>query len=271
MKSNNYNSVYLTLEERVLVNKLRDILDEKGVEYNEDKYNENYLIRFLIAEKYDLEKAYKKFKKYLDWYTKYEVSKIKTSYKYSDLNEVNKYYKTGYHKCDKLGRPIYIEIFEDYPLNDLSKKAATHERLNTFYIQKLERMFNDYFPICSQFYKKYIYQMCIIMDIRNIDFTTLSKDVYQFVELRASYDQSYYPESLGQLIVVNNSKLIQTMWALVSGFIDDKTRKKVLLCNNDDYKEKLLEIIDIDSLPIHFGGKCNCKEGCLNSNEGPWK
>ena len=45
--NNNYNSVYLTLEERVLVDKFRDLLDARDIDYNEEKYNNNYLIRFL--------------------------------------------------------------------------------------------------------------------------------------------------------------------------------------------------------------------------------
>ena len=146
-------------------------------------------------------------------------------------------------------------MFESSDLNDLFQKTTNHERLNTYYIQKLERAFNEYFIACSNKHKKYIYQMCIIMDIRKIDFTKLTKQVYEFVEIRATYDQSYYPEMLGKLIVINNSKLIQALWSICSAFIDEKTRKKVMICSEDDYKEVLLDLIDVDSLPRIFGGK----------------
>ncbi len=267
---NNYNQAYLTLEERALISKLRDKLDDSEIDYNEEKYNENYLIRFLVAEKYNVDKAFKKFTKYLNWYNKYAVGDVK-DFRLTEIEEVNKYYKTGFHKCDKLGRPIYIEIFEEANHNDLFKVTTSHERLNTYYIQKLERMFNEYFPACSEFHRKYIYQMCIIMDLRNLNFTNLNKSVYNFVEIRATYDQSYYPEMLGQLVVINNSQLIKTMWAICSGFIDEKTKKKVKLCSEEDYKDTLKSLVDMDQLPIFFGGSCDCTGGCLNSNEGPWK
>ena len=55
----------------------------------------------------------------------------------------------------------------------------------------------------------------------------LNKRVYALVQHASKITQDYYPESLGQLMIVNAPYLFSGVWATVKSFIDEVTRKKI--------------------------------------------
>lgn len=62
------------------------------------------------------------------------------------------------------------------------------------------------------------------------------------------------------------------LWSLVKGFFNEKSRNKTVVLKSN-YKEKLLEYVDVNNLPSFFGGNCTCSHingGCLFSDIGPW-
>ncbi len=83
--------------------------------------------------------------------------------------------------------------------------------------------------------------------------------------------QDYYPEIMGQMFIVNAPMLFTGVWAVVKGFIDEKTRNKIKICGSK-YQKELLELVDAENLPDFLGGNCTCAEygGCMHSDAGPW-
>jgi hypothetical protein len=62
------------------------------------------------------------------------------------------------------------------------------------------------------------------------------------------------------------------VWSLIKGFLNEKTRNKVIVLKTN-YRDTLLEYIDINNLPSIFGGACTCSHvpgGCMFSDIGPW-
>lgn len=101
----------------------------------------------------------------------------------------------------------------------------------------------------------------------------LSKKFYGLIQLASKIGQDYYPEIMGQMYIVNAPILFTGVWAVVKGFIDEKTRQKIHI-RGAKYEKDLLELIDAENLPDFLGGKCKCEEvegGCMFSNAGPWQ
>ncbi len=54
-----------------------------------------------------------------------------------------------------------------------------------------------------------------------------SKKVYALIQLASKIGQDYYPEIMGQMYIINAPLLFSGVWAIVKGFLDERTRKKI--------------------------------------------
>lgn len=72
------------------------------------EFDDAYLLRFLRARKFDIKKTTKMWDDFMNWRIKIDIVTI-PEYIFSELEDVQQFYPHGYHKTDKLGRPIYME------------------------------------------------------------------------------------------------------------------------------------------------------------------
>jgi len=105
----------LTVEERSLLFKFRDLLDNEEIEYDEDYFTDTILIRFLRARKLNLKDSFKMFTEYLKWRKEEDIDYIKT-FEFPEEDKIKQYYPHTFHNTDKLGRPLYIEKWNNINL-----------------------------------------------------------------------------------------------------------------------------------------------------------
>ena len=246
-------------------------LKDGNVIENFEIYDDLFLLRFLRARKFDLEKTMEMFKKFLQWRIDMHVDELRESFEMDNLIEIKKLYPHGYHRTDKLGRPVYIELYDKTDVNGLFK-VTTEEKMVKYYIKQYERQMKYIFPACSAVVQKPVEQSCTILDANGIGIFSLVGPIKGFVKLASDIGQDYYPEMLGKMTIINVGFLFRAIWSMVKGFIDPKTQSKISLLKTS-YKEELLKLIDEDKLPSFLGGKCTCDNfvyGCLGSDIGPW-
>ena len=73
--------------------------------------------------------------------------------------------------------------------------------------------------------------------------------------------------------MVNAPALFTALYAIIKGFLDERTRSKVRVMGSN-YRSVLLEHIDAENLPTFLGGTCTCSHvegGCMFSDAGPWQ
>ena len=246
-------------------------LTSQNVVPNLDNYDDLFLLRFLRARKFDLEKTMEMFKKFLQWRIDMKVDELRESYQMENLIQIKKLYPHGYHKTDKQGRPIYIELYDKTDVKGLFK-ITTEDKMVKYYIKQYERQSKYIFPACSAVVKRPVEQSCTVLDANGIGITSLFGPIKGFVKLASDIGQDYYPEMLGKMTIVNVGFLFRAVWSLVKSFIDPKTQNKINLLKSS-YTDDLLVLIDAENLPHFFGGKCNCSGflyDCLGSDIGPW-
>ena len=222
-----------------------ELKDQKVID-NFEVYDDLFLLRFLRARKFDLEKTMLMFKKFLQWRIDMKVEEIN-------------------------GRPVYIELYDKTDVNGLFK-VTTDEKMIKYYIKQYERQIKYIFPACSAVVQKPVEQSCTILDANGIGILSLVGPIKGFVKLASDIGQDYYPEMLGKMTILNVGFLFRAIWSMVKSFIDAKTQAKISLLKSN-YKDELLKLIDEDKLPSFFGGKCTCDNflyGCLGSDIGPW-
>jgi hypothetical protein len=246
-------------------------LKDESVIDNFEIYDDLFLLRFLRARKFDLVKTMEMFKKFLQWRIDMKVDELRETYEMENLIEIKRVYPHGYHRTDKLGRPVYIELYDKTKVEELFK-ITTEEKMVKYYIKQYERQVKYIFPACSAVVQKPVEQSCTILDANGIGIFSLVGPIKGFVKIASDIGQDYYPEMLGKMTIVNVGLFFRAIWTMVKGFIDPKTQAKISLLKSS-YKEELLKLIDEDKLPSFFGGKCTCDNfvyGCLGSDIGPW-
>jgi CRAL/TRIO domain len=176
-------------------------------------------------------------------------------------------YPHFYHKTDKKGRPIYIERLGQLKIDEVFK-LTTEERLIKHYIQSYETLMRLRFPACSAIAGQRVEQGLNILDLNGGSMKILSKKVYALIQLATKVGSDYYPEIMGQTFIVSAPLLFSGVWAIIKGFLDEKTRKKISI-KGGSYQKDLLEIVDADNLPDFLGGKCTLF-GAHKDGVGPW-
>ncbi len=81
-----------------------------------------------------------------------------------------------------------------------------------------------------------------------------------------THTQAYYPETLANLYIINAPWIFHPLWALIKPWLDPVTKNKFHILGSS-FREKLQEVIDLDQLPVEYGGKCVCEgrwgTGCV--------
>ena len=119
---------------------------------------------------------------------------------------------------------------------------------------------------CSKVAGKQIAHSFSILDMSNFSIISFTGKVKALVNKASQVSQDYYPEQLGQLYICNAPYVFSGIWAVIKGFLDEKTRAKIHLYGGN-YKQKCLESCDSENLINFLGGTC---EKTLNDNWGPW-
>ena len=78
---------------------------------------------------------------------------------------------------------------------------------------------------------------------------------------------------MGRAFIVNAPFIFSALWAIIKGFLDERTRSKVRILGSD-FLPALLEEMPMESIPSFIGGSCTCSHiegGCLAQEDvGPW-
>ncbi len=123
----------------------------------------------------------------------------------------------------KDGRPIYIERSGQIK-PDKIWEIVEPEQLWRGYYQSYEVLGKHIYLACSAVAQKQIERTFSILDMTGFSVGMMNKRVYGLVQHASKITQDYYPESLGQLMIVNAPMLFTGVFAIIKGWLDEKTR-----------------------------------------------
>ncbi|KAL8277621.1 hypothetical protein RQP46_010053 [Phenoliferia psychrophenolica] len=260
---------HLSPEQSHILEKFKVELTAEGF-YDPEKHDDPALLRFLRARKFDIPKAKIMWIDTQKWKVAFKVDELYETFEYTEKAEVSKLYPKFYHKCDKDGRPIYVEQLGKLDLAKLYEVTTPERQLQSLVVE-YEKFQRDRLPICSAITGHLIETSCTIMDLKGVGITQFWK-VKNFVQEAAAISQNNYPESMGKFYIINAPWAFSSVWSLVKGWLDEATVAKIFILGSD-YKKGLLEQIPADSLPSFLGGTCECpcEGGCAMSDAGPWQ
>lgn len=247
--------------------KFRDELTEEGL-YDPSKFDDAYLLRFLRARKFDLPKAKLMWSDFIKWRTEFGVDDLVENFEYPELAQVDQLYPQFYHKTDKDGRPIYIEILGKLDVAKLFQVTTSERQLQRLVVE-YERFLRERLPICSEVSGHLIETSCTIMDLKNVGVSQFWK-VKNQVQAATAISSNNYPETMGKFYIINAPWAFTTVWGFIKPWLDEVTVSKITILGSD-YLKTVSQQIPLENLPMFLGGKCQCREGCTLSNAGPWQ
>ncbi|KAL2607549.1 hypothetical protein R1flu_026122 [Riccia fluitans] len=231
--------------------------------------DDEFLVRFLRARQLDVRKAATMYGEYVQWRRDNNVDSVLQNFKYPELDRVLQAWPQNWHKTDKMGRPINIQLVSRTNIKDVFRET-TEERLLMRAVWVWEDLHENKLPACSRAAGRHIARATVIVDLKDVSVMTFTNaHVRKVLPKMARWFSSYFPEYLGRLIIINAPVAFKVLWEMLSPFVDDQTQKKIGIHKNNGLDD-LLATVDAENLPEFLGGKCNCPGGCENSYTGPW-
>ncbi|KAJ0230383.1 Phosphatidylinositol/phosphatidylcholine transfer protein SFH13 [Hirschfeldia incana] len=256
-------------EETLVLEFRRNLLKRDLLPPQHDDYHT--LLRFLKARDLNIEKTIQMWEEMLRWRKEYGTDTILEDFDFEELEEVLQYYPQGYHGVDMEGRPVYIERLGKAHPSKLMR-ITTIDRYLKYHVHEFERALLEKFPACSIAAKRCIYSSTTILDVQGLGMKNFTSTGASLVAAMAKIDNSYYPETLHRMYIVNAGTGFKKMlWPAAQKFLDAKTIAKIHVLEPKSLSI-LHEAIDSSQLPDFLGGSCSCfgEGGCLRSNKGPW-
>lgn len=71
-----------------------------------------------------------------------------------------------------------------------------------------------------------------------------NKETTNFVKTASKISQDNYPEMMGKMFIINSPLVFKTVWAVIKGWIDEKTRAKIEILGSG-YMKKLTDLVEI--------------------------
>lgn len=203
-------------------------------------------------------------------------------------------------KIAKLDAPDYLDTFENNPVyikyhkyfsisrhknvvNSKDNCVLLFERMGNIDFNKMTKVipcgeFNFlYFVVCEGLLRQILKQekssgkpsgLTVIYDMAGfniMDYANPNSAILKITKHCFALLQDYYCDILHQIYIVNAPTLLSLMWELVKRFMNPATQKKIVILSSN-FNEELQSKIDLDVLPICYGGKRRDTSG-LNEPE----
>lgn len=235
---------------------------EKAKPFIQPKHHDLYIMRWIVARNFDIEKAVEMFIESMKWRQRTRVDFI-----------LDEFPKDPYFK-------ILRQYWPDSVNNDSPNKPKFLRTVDgcSFYLEGLAYLdpsLLDYFPVdvvyrshvwvCEMLHaeREQIYEetglygaLTVIEDLEPASLGHLANQkVLNVVDMLAKIDQDNYPECLRKVYLVNSTKIFSMIWNIIQYFFDENTKAKFSFYElGKSPTAQFVEVIHPDCLPTHYGG-----------------
>ncbi|KAI9509811.1 CRAL-TRIO domain-containing protein, partial [Russula earlei] len=228
--------------------------------------DDHTLTRFLKARGYSASQAKQMILDCIHWRRTVEDVGIEELYRQIDPFDfpgregVFESWPMGFHK---LGRPIHIQSFGAISPKRLYQHITPQEHWRTVLVN-IEALLAEVLPAASAAAGRPIRQALVIVDLRGFglsQFWAFKSIARRFFDV----SQNYFPETMGQLIIINAPASFTAIWSMVKPWLAPRTIDKITILganHPDQHTALLLDLVSPENLPVALGGTCTCTCTC---------
>lgn len=213
------------------------------------QHEDAVLLQFLRARNFDLEKSSDMFRKHLEWRIKWKVDSILEDYTPSKILDM--YYGGGIAGYDKVGDPILLDTagHRDWKGLLYSVKGSEIMRHSAWQMEGFKTILQKQ----SEKIGRRVEQVTMIADLEGMGPHFLWRPGLEYTKAAAAMFEQNYPETLKIVYLVNVPAIFHRIYHLAKFILKEEVRQKLQVLGSN-WKEELLEYIDADQLPVHWGG-----------------
>jgi hypothetical protein len=214
--------------------RLEHTLQGELLEVRRRVMDDQVILRFLRARKFDHDQAFEMIYTMLKFRTEFQGISVAGINPSVCLNEL-KAGKSYFYNYDKHGRPVsYItaRLHDPYTSDSLENQRFT--LLQMEYARSLMRTPGE--------------TATLIFDMTGAAYKNIDLNSVKFMVNSLA---NYYPETLGQVLVYDAPWIVNGAWKIIKPWLDPVTAAKVLFIN----KGTLPEYIPLENLAVEYGGK----------------
>lgn len=235
----------LTEKQRGLFEKFK----ENVADVTQPHHDDYFLIRWMKARAFDLNKAEDMLRANLSWRQKYKIDTILEDYKPPEV--LTKYFPGGLAGCDKEGCPIWITPSGGLDMKGLTLSAKRSDIImyNIFRVEETCKRLQE----LEKKTGKHIGKVIIIDDFEGFTMKKLFQPGMDLLLKILAIVEANYPELLRVCYVVNAPRWWSLVFNICKPFLSEDTKNKMYILGSD-WKEKILQEVDPDQLPEAWGG-----------------
>lgn len=217
------------------------------------EHNDHFLLRWLRARQWDAEAAEAMLRESLKWREKWGVDTTLHTWKAPEILE--KYFPSGSTGFDKEGSPVVI-----VPFVGLDMWGVLHSVSKTDFIRMILRHLENYLAISRKQAEQHgpnASKITVIFDLEGFNIRQYAwKPAAELVFSLLQLYEANYPEILKICFIINAPKVFALAFSVVKKFMHEYTISKIKIHGSDTKKwqAQILQIVDKDQIPVHFGG-----------------
>ena len=196
---------------------------------------DSVVLRWIRARKWNIDQALEQFYQTILWRSKRNLKQILSDGEFGLNEDEISTGKTTFIGFDKMGRPINYVSVRDHIRGQFDLQST--EKLTIFIMETARKLLHS--PMET---------VTVIFDMS--DFSLRNMD-YQHVKFLIHLLESFYPESLGLVLIVNAPWIFNSCWLLIKSWIDPVVQNKIQFIKNFN---DLLQYIDQTVLPKRLNG-----------------
>ncbi|KAL7307736.1 hypothetical protein TKK_0000410 [Trichogramma kaykai] len=222
-------------------------------------HDDQFLLRWLRARKWDPTEAEKMLRNSLDWRKRWEVDKL-SNWEIPPM--LVNYLPHGLSGYDKDGAPVIIVPFAGLDLYGILHVVSKREMIKT-----TVKLLENYLRICREQSEKHgrdASQCTVIFDMENFNLRQyMWRPAGEVVITLIQMYEANYPEILKVCYIINAPKVFAFAFSIAKKFMNEYTISKIQIYKADPpkWKAALRQVIPEDQLPVHFGGTLKDPDG----------
>ncbi|XP_037076809.1 SEC14-like protein 2 [Pollicipes pollicipes] len=209
------------------------------------------LLSWLVARSFDLDCAVDMMRKSMAWRERHGVNRILDEWE--PPAALLEFFPRGYDGKSKAGLPLFIGCLGQFDIRGLIRSCRKTDFIK-FALYCFETGGRHVLNISRETGVP-VNQFLLLFDLEGLSVAQVAyKEGFELFLEMTRIMEANYPEGLGVCMVINAPPVFTLAWSMIRPLLRGTTQSKIQIFGHTGWQQRLLELVEPDQLPKHWGG-----------------